>query len=317
MNIHRRAKTCPESRALLVCRVVEEAWSMDQASRAAGVSRQTARKWVRRFLSEGEAGLLDRSSRPHRSPRKLPASREALVVHLRRQHRLTAQALAELTGIPRSTLGRVLRRNYLSRARDLEPKPVVVRYERQASGELIHLDIKKLGRIDGVGHRIHGDRTQRSRGIGWQEVQSGPRGERQVGATRAGGCRWNSETVPGFPGLAAVQVGSGRNQDSGGGSQATSGPFDQAQVTPASKPEAKSRSSISTKAHSNDWSIVQAPGACSFSSIRSRFSAPRVGFLDRVVTAFSGPRARPRCCSLLAGAAPGPGASRASARVRE
>lgn len=142
---------------------------MGQASRAAGVSRQTARKWVRRWLDEGEAGLIDRSSRPHRSPRKLPLSREDLVTHLRRQHRLTAQALAELTGIPRSTLGRILRRHKLSRARDLEPKPVVIRYERQAPGELIHLDIKKLGRIDGIGHRIHGDRSrQRKRGIGWE-----------------------------------------------------------------------------------------------------------------------------------------------------
>jgi transposase InsO family protein len=142
---------------------------MDQASRAAGVSRQTAHKWVQRFLREGETGLLDRSSRPRRSPRKLPASREELVVHLRRQHRLTAQALAELTGIPRSTLGRVLRRHRLSRARDLEPKPPVIRYERQAPGELIHLDIKKLGRIHGVGHRIHGDRSRpRKRGIGWE-----------------------------------------------------------------------------------------------------------------------------------------------------
>jgi transposase InsO family protein len=169
MNIHRRAKTCPESRALLCRRVLgKEAWPMGQASRAAGVSRQTARKWIRRFLDEGEAGLLDRSSRPHRSPRKLSLSREGLAVHLRRQHRLTAQALAELTGIPRSTLGRVLRRHKLSRARDLEPKPPVIRYERQAPGELIHLDIKKLGRFDTAGHRVHGDRAKRTRHVGWE-----------------------------------------------------------------------------------------------------------------------------------------------------
>lgn len=141
---------------------------MDQASRAAGVSRQTARKWVKRFSIEGEAGLLDRSSRPRRSPRKLPESREQLLVHLRRQHRLTAFALAELTGIARSTVGRVLRRHHLSRVRDLEPKPKIVRYERQAPGELIHLDIKKLGRIQGVGHRITGRRQHRNRGIGWE-----------------------------------------------------------------------------------------------------------------------------------------------------
>lgn len=168
MNIHRRAKTCPESRALLVRRVLGEAWSMDQASAAAGVSRQTGRKWVKRFLAEGDGGLLDRSSRPQRSPRKLPASREELLVQLRQEHRLTAQALAQLTGIPRSTVGRVLRRHRLSRARDLEPRPVVVRYERQAPGELIHLDIKKLARIEGIGHRIHGDRSRCSPGAGWE-----------------------------------------------------------------------------------------------------------------------------------------------------
>lgn len=141
---------------------------MDQASAAAGVSRQTARKWVKRFTSEAEAGLLDRSSRPRRSPRKLPESRESLIVELRRQHRLTAMALAQLTSISRATVGRVLRRHQLSRVRDLEPRPEIVRYERQAPGELIHLDIKKLGRIQGLGHRITGRRQHRSRGIGWE-----------------------------------------------------------------------------------------------------------------------------------------------------
>jgi transposase InsO family protein len=152
----------------LVKRVLEEAWSMDQASSAAGVSRQTAWKWLKRFSREGESGLLDRSSRPHRSPSRLPEPREQLVVELRRQHRLTAQALAELTKVSRATIGRVLRRHRLSRARDLEPKPPVVRYERKAPGELLHLDIKKLGRIEGVGHRITGQRQHRNRGIGWE-----------------------------------------------------------------------------------------------------------------------------------------------------
>ena len=170
MNVHRRAKTCPESRALLVKRVLEEAWSMDQASSAAGVSRQTAWRWLKRFSREGESGLLDRSSRPHRSPSRLPEPREQLVVELRRQHRLPALALAELTGISRATIGRVLRRHRLSRARDLEPPPPVVRYERKAPGELLHLDIKKLGRIEGVGHRITGQRQHRNRGIGWEFV---------------------------------------------------------------------------------------------------------------------------------------------------
>ncbi len=168
MNLHRRAKTCPESRGLLVQRVLAQAWSMDQACAAAGVSRQTGRKWVKRFAAEGDAGLIDRSSRPFRSPHKLPEDREQLLIDLRRKHRLTAWALAELTGIPRSTIGRVLRRHRLSRGQDLEPKPQIVRYERQAPGDLLHLDIKKLGRIEGLGHRITGKRQHRARGIGWE-----------------------------------------------------------------------------------------------------------------------------------------------------
>jgi len=168
MNLHRRAKTCPQSRALLVQRVLKEAWTVDEASRAAGVSRQTAWKWRRRYLSEGEEGLLDRRSRPQRCPRKLPECRERLLIDLRREHRLTGIVLAQLTGIPRSTVGRVLRRHRLSRQRDLEPKPAVVRYERQAPGELIHLDIKKLARFEAIGHRVHGDRAKRSRRVGWE-----------------------------------------------------------------------------------------------------------------------------------------------------
>lgn len=170
MNVHRRARTFPESRALLVKRVFEEAWSVDQGPSAAGVSRQTVWKWLKRFSIEGEGGLLDRSSRPHRLPSQLPELREQLVVELRRKHRLPALALAELTGISRATIGRVLRRHRLSRARDLDPPPPAVRYERKAPGELLHLDIKKLGRIDGVGHRIHGDRRTRARGVGWEFV---------------------------------------------------------------------------------------------------------------------------------------------------
>ena len=168
MNLHRRAKTCPESRALLVQRISAQAWSMDQACAAAGVSRQTGWRWVKRFATEGESGLFDRSSRPVRSPRKLAQDREQLLLDLRRKHRLTAWALAELTGIPRATIGRVLRRHRLSRARDLEPSPQIVRYERQAPGELLHLDIKKLGRIEGLGHRVTGKRQHRARGIGWE-----------------------------------------------------------------------------------------------------------------------------------------------------
>ena len=168
MNIHSRAKTCPESRALLVRRVRSEAWSMDQASAAVGVSVQTVRKWMRRYEAEGVAGLADRSSRPHRSPNRLAEDREHVIISLRKEYRLPAVVLAAELGISRSTVGRVLRRHGLSRAKDLEPRAPVVRYEHPAPGELIHLDIKKLGRIHGVGHRIHGDLSKRNRGQGWE-----------------------------------------------------------------------------------------------------------------------------------------------------
>jgi transposase InsO family protein len=152
-----------------VRRVLAEGWSRRQAAEALGVSVRTAHKWIVRFRQEGEAGLLDRSSRPRRCRVRHRGAVVELVIDLRRQHRLSAVQLARAVAVPRATVGRILRRHRLSRWRDLEPPPPPPRrYEHARPGDLLHLDIKKLGKIDGVGHRITGQRQHRARGIGWE-----------------------------------------------------------------------------------------------------------------------------------------------------
>jgi transposase InsO family protein len=136
-----------------------------------GLDPSTVRKWRDRFASEGAAGLRDRSSRPHRSPTRLSPEAEAEIGQLRRA-RLSGPAIARQARRPVSTVGAVLRRLGLGRLQALDPKPPAIRYERDHPGELIHIDTKKLGRIDGVGHRITGDRRGQSskRGIGWEAL---------------------------------------------------------------------------------------------------------------------------------------------------
>lgn len=168
MNIHSNARTCPNSRATIVDHVKAGAWSEDQATNM-GVSTRTGFKWWRRFREGGPSGLLDRSSRPHRSPNRTSGERTELVLRLRRC-RLTAREIALKLRMPRSTVSVVLKRHGVSRLRDLEPPEPVVRYEHAAPGDLVHLDVKKLGRIRGIGHRITGDRRDRSRGAGWECV---------------------------------------------------------------------------------------------------------------------------------------------------
>ncbi len=143
---------------------------MGDAADAAGVSERTAYKWLRRHREEGHSGLLDRTSRPRRMPQQLGEKWRQLVLELRREHRMTGKAIAQRLRLGRSTVSRLLRRHRPSRARDLEPKLPPRRYERSEPGELLHLDVKKLGRIKGVGHRITGVRTHRNRGIGWDYV---------------------------------------------------------------------------------------------------------------------------------------------------
>jgi transposase InsO family protein len=136
-----------------------------------GVSASTVYKWRRRYRAEGLAGLLDRSSRPNASPNRTPDDVEAKVIALRKERRIYHRIVAEV-GVSRATVGRILTRHGLNRWRDLEPAEPVRRYERDRPGEMIHIDIKKLGRFNRVGHRITKDRTgqSNSRGIGWEYV---------------------------------------------------------------------------------------------------------------------------------------------------
>lgn len=169
MNIHPCARFTPAGRALLVRRVTQEGWRAAEAAEAAGVSRRTAHKWLRRHDEEGPEGLLDRSSRPRSSPTQVPADWQRLVLELRRL-RMTGAVIATRLGLPRSTVARILKRAGLERLKKLDPPVPVRRYEKTRPGELVHLDIKKLGRIRGIGHRITGERQHRNRGIGWDFV---------------------------------------------------------------------------------------------------------------------------------------------------
>jgi transposase InsO family protein len=163
MKTHRSAKTNVYQRQLLIRRVRQQGWTQREAAAAAGVSVRTVAKWLTRKRTE----LDDRSSRPHRHPRRLAATTEAAIVALRRT-RATAWQISTALGMPRSTVTRVLARRGLNRVALLEPAAPVQRYEWSGAGDLLHVDLKRLGRIAGIGHRIHGDRRARVRGIGWE-----------------------------------------------------------------------------------------------------------------------------------------------------
>lgn len=170
MNIHRMARTCPRSRAVLVRRVLQEGRRVVDVAAELGVSRRTVYKWLGRFRAEGFAGLEDRSSRPHRSPKRTNDRVRRRILRYRR-HRMTGPQIARRMGLPRSTVARVLRQSGLNRLRNLDPPVVVQRYEKSRPGELVHIDTKKLGRIvGGPGHRVHGDPSRRTRGAGWEYV---------------------------------------------------------------------------------------------------------------------------------------------------
>jgi transposase InsO family protein len=170
MNMHKNARMTPIGRERLVQAVVG-GQRPEAAARAAGVCPRTVHKWVARFQVEGRAGLMDRSSRPKRLYRPTPAAIVERVEVLRRQ-RFTGKQIAADLGVSPATVSRILRRLGLNRMRDLEPAEPVRRYEREHPGDMIHIDIKKLGRFDKVGHRITGDRTgqSNSRGVGWEYV---------------------------------------------------------------------------------------------------------------------------------------------------
>src|SRR5215210_8605047 len=172
MKLHGNARLTLHGRRLLVGRVCEQGWRVAAAAEAAGVSRRTAAKWVARYRQEGAGGLLDRSSAPHRVPARTSAERVMAIAALRRL-RLTAAEIAVVLGMPVSTVSAVLLRIGLGKRSRLEPLEPPNRYERERPGELVHIDVKKLGRIQNVGHRITGNRRdQRPRVI---------RGRRQTG----------------------------------------------------------------------------------------------------------------------------------------
>jgi transposase InsO family protein len=167
MNVHENARMTVHGRLLLVMRVREQGWRVVDAGLAAGVSERSAYKWLARWRAGGERALHDRSSAPARCPTRLPVDVVAAIEGLRRQ-RLSGPQIARRLGRARSTVGLVLRRIGLSRLSALEPRPAVIRYQRANPGELLHIDTKKLGKIDGVGHRITGDRTGPRRRSGWE-----------------------------------------------------------------------------------------------------------------------------------------------------
>jgi transposase InsO family protein len=172
---HRNSRLTEFGRLLLVQRITELGWPPALAAESLGVSRATAYKWLARYSAEGRAGLADRSSRPHRCPHALPAAQVRRVLAARRRRRQGPHRLGYHLGMPRSTVYGVLRRHGMSRlAHTDRTSGVVVRYQREHPGELVHLDVKKLGRIpDGGGHRIHGRaKGARGRGIGYDYLHS-------------------------------------------------------------------------------------------------------------------------------------------------
>jgi transposase InsO family protein len=158
MRLHGNAELSLNRRRRLATRVDEDGWTLTKAARAAEVSVRTARKWAQRYRAEGAPGLLDRSSRPHSSPNATPERRVALIALLRRSTRMTGAEIAEVLSMPITTVQGVLTRIGLGRRSRLDQEQIV-RYERSHPGELLHIDVKKLGRIErGAGHRMTGRR---------------------------------------------------------------------------------------------------------------------------------------------------------------
>jgi transposase InsO family protein len=173
MRLHGNAALTPKQRLRLARRVVDEGWSLAEAAEAAEVSERMARKWVERYRAEGEAGLVDRPSAPKSQPQATVADRIEAIAALRRL-RMTGAEIAECLSMALSTVQGILTRIGLGELSRLDPPEPPNRYERGRPGELVHIDVKKLGRIGegGAGHRATGNRGngQRSRGAGWEFV---------------------------------------------------------------------------------------------------------------------------------------------------
>ena len=178
MQVHANAALGPKGRLTMACRVIEDGWSLARAAAAAGVSERTCSKWVWRYRAEGRAGLLDRSSVPRSVPHRTGEDRVQAIAALRRL-RMTAAEIAMVLGMALSTVSAVLLRIGLGKLSRLEPPEPPNRYQRARPGELIHVDVKKLGKIAGAGHRVTGQRASqranrraRRRGApkGWEFV---------------------------------------------------------------------------------------------------------------------------------------------------
>ena len=169
MQLHGNARTTPYIRREMVRRVREQAEPVTETAAALGVSTRTVYKWLGRYEQEGEAGLLDRSSRPQGCPHRTATGVVRQIDKLRRR-RLTAWQISQRLSVPRSTVSAWLSRLGLGKLDVLEPKPAIVRYEFSRPGDLLHLDTEKLARIRRPGHRIHGDRSKRAYGVGWENA---------------------------------------------------------------------------------------------------------------------------------------------------
>ena len=167
MNTHKNARLTYLRRLEMVEDITKRGLSASEAALAHGVSAVTARKWLGRYLVDGAAGLVDKSSRPEQSPRAIEPGVALAIVELRRKLFLQSR-IASYTGVSKATVSRVLRRAGLSKFSDLAPVEPIQRYEHEAPGDLLHIDIKKLGRFTGVGHRITGDYARRTKGYGWE-----------------------------------------------------------------------------------------------------------------------------------------------------
>jgi transposase InsO family protein len=173
MRVHANAPLGPKGRETMVLRVLEQGWSPAQAAAAAGVSERTCAKWIKRFRAEGKDGLLDRSSAPRSIPHRTPEELVELIVMLRKL-RMTGAEIAFCLAMALSTVSAVLQRVGLGKLSRLQPPEPPNRYERRHPGELVHIDVKKLGVITGIGHRITGRR----------QTQQAARRERRCGAPR-------------------------------------------------------------------------------------------------------------------------------------
>jgi transposase InsO family protein len=172
MRLHANAPLGPKGRERMVLRVLEQGWSVTEAAEAAGVSGRTCSKWIARYRAEGQLGLVDRPSTPRHMPHRTPEDRVELIASLRRL-RMTGAEIAFCLGMALSTVSAVLGRVGLGKLSRLAPPEPPNRYERRHPGELLHVDVKKLGRIErGAGHRVTGNRGpgQRARGAGWEFV---------------------------------------------------------------------------------------------------------------------------------------------------